>query len=382
LSEISVANQHAAVLLNAPLVDSQLDSKLSDSALWISLSYIPGLGGQGFCQLLRAFGDPASIYAASFNQLHAIVSEPIARLINAGPDQDAIAPAMQWLKSPSNHLVTLADNDYPKALLEIPDPPPLIYAKGQLNWLNTPGIAVVGSRNASTQGEKNAEDFSQALCQHGYTIISGMALGIDGAAHRGALKANGATIAVVGTGLDIVYPSRHRDLAHQIVERGLIISEFPLGTPSRAQNFPRRNRLISGLSLGCLVVEANVQSGSLITARLAAEQGREVFAIPGSIHSPLSKGCHQLIKQGAKLVDNMQDIVDELGGASTLIDNNRPVSAEVHPLLDCMGHDPVSMEALVERSGLTSDNLSAMLLVLELESKVASLPGGRYQRIT
>jgi DNA processing protein len=295
---------------------------------------------------------------------------------------------LDWLQIPGNHLITLADSGYPRALLEIPDPPPLIFAKGQLQWLNTLGIAVVGSRNASTQGEKNAEDFSQALCQHGFTIVSGMALGIDGAAHRGALKASGATIAVVGTGLDIVYPSRHRDLAHQIAERGIIISEFPLGTPSLAQNFPRRNRLISGLSLGCLVVEANIQSGSLITARLAAEQGREVFAIPGSIHSPLSKGCHQLIKQGGKLVDNIQDIIDELGAASAPnstaeIPSTQSKSAtEANPLLDCMGYDPISMELLVERSGLTSNSLSAMLLVLELDGKVASLHGGRYQRIT
>jgi DNA processing protein len=359
-----------------------LDATLSDASLWIALSNTHGLGGQGFCQLLRAFGDPATIYAASFSQLRTVVAEPVARLINAGPDLDAIAPAMQWLQNPTNHLITLADSSYPQALLEISDPPPLIYAKGQVQWLNTRGIAVVGSRNASTQGEKNAEDFSQALCQHGYTIISGMALGIDGAAHRGALKANGATIAVVGTGLDVVYPSRHRDLAHQIVERGVIISEFPLGTPSLAQNFPRRNRLISGLSLGCLIVEANIRSGSLITARLAAEQGREVFAIPGSIHSPLSKGCHQLIKQGAKLVDDIQDIVDELGGIVLPTSNDLSNSAETNPLLECMGYDPVSMESLVERSGLTSDNLSAMLLMLELESKVASLPGGRYQRIT
>ncbi len=362
---------------------SVLAAHNDDAALWVALSGIHELGNQGFCQLLRAFGDPAAIYAASFKQLRTVVSEPVARQIGAGPDQNAITPTLDWLQNPENYLITLADSDYPRALLEIPDPPPLIYAKGQLQQLNTPGIAIVGSRNASVQGEKNAEDFAQALSRHGFTIVSGMALGIDGAAHRGALKASGATIAVVGTGLDIVYPAKHRDLAHQIAERGVIISEFPLGTPSRPQNFPQRNRLISGLSLGCLVVEANIQSGSLITARLAAEQGREVFAMPGSIHSPVSKGCHQLIKQGAKLVDNIQDIVDELGG--TLLPDilaNQPSAAVVDPLLDCMGYDPVSMESLVERSGLTSDNLSAMLLMLELESKVASLPGGRYQRIT
>ncbi|CAG0986473.1 DNA processing protein DprA [Methylophilaceae bacterium] len=354
-----------------------------DTALWIALCSIHGLGNQGICQLLKALGEPASVFAASYAQLRSLVSETVAGKILAGPDDSLIRPALDWLKTENNHLITLADSHYPKALLEIPDPPPVLYAKGQLKWLNTPGIAVVGSRNASPQGEKNAEDFSHDLANHGYTIVSGMALGIDGAAHRGALKANGATIAIVGTGLDIVYPARHRDLAHKIAEHGLILSEFPLGTPSMAQNFPRRNRIISGLSIGCLVVEANVRSGSLITARLAAEQGREVFAIPGSIHSPVSKGCHQLIKQGAKLVDDIQDIVDELGGTSSEKNFTKlQDSPESSPLLDCMGFEPVSMETLIERSGLTSDNLSAMLLVLELESRVASLPGGRYQRLT
>jgi len=354
----------------------------NDAALWIGLSLIPGLGIQSFCQLLRTFNDPAGIYAASFSQLRSVVTEPVARLIAQAPDNQAIAPALEWLEQSGNQMVTLADANYPRALLEIPDPPPLLYCKGQLSLLNTISIAVVGSRNASPQGEKNAEDFSQALSHQGYCIISGMALGIDGAAHRGALKGTGSTIAVVGTGMDIVYPARHRELAHQIAEHGLLISEFPLGTPSRAQNFPRRNRIISGLAVGCLVVEANLQSGSLITARLAAEQGREVFAIPGSIHSPLSKGCHQLIKQGAKLVDNIQDIVDELGGASLASSGNTPeVVTQSHPLLDCMGYDPITMDALVQLSGLTSDNLSAMLMVLELESKIASLPGGRYQRV-
>lgn len=358
------------------------NSAQHELVLWVALCSINGLGNQGVCQLLKAFGDPKSVFSASRSQLRQIVSENIAEKISAGPDESTAETTLTWLEAENNHVITLADAEYPKALLEIPDPPPIIYAKGHLSWLNSPGIAVVGSRNASPQGEKNAEDFSQALAQHGYTIISGMALGIDGAAHRGALKATGATIAVVGTGLDIVYPAKHRELAHLIAERGLIISEFPLGTPSKAQNFPRRNRIISGLSLGCLVVEANVQSGSLITARLAAEQGREVFAIPGSIHSPVSKGCHQLIKQGAKLVDNIQDVVDELGIISRdniFSEQQKPV--EANPLLVSMGFDPVTMEALIERSGLTSENLSAMLLMLELENKVASLPGGRYQRL-
>lgn len=353
-----------------------------DAALWVGLSQISGLGAQSFCRLLHGIGDPAAIYAASIKDLRGYVSEAVAREIATGPQPENTLSTQAWLQQPGNHLITLADSHYPPALLQIADPPPLLYAKGQLAMFAQHSIAIVGSRNASAQGEKNAEDFAYALSQRGLCIVSGMALGIDGAAHRGALKAQGGTIAVVGTGLDIVYPARHRELAHQIVEHGLLVSEFPLSTPSRAQNFPRRNRIISGLSLGCLVVEANVQSGSLITAKLAAEQGREVFAIPGSIHSPLSKGCHQLIKQGAKLVDNIQDIVDELGLAGQVATAGAKEAPAPHPLLDCMGHDPISMDTLVERSGLTSDNLSAMLLMLELENKVSSLPGGRYQRIT
>ena len=230
-----------------------------------------------------------------------------------------------------------------------------------------------------------AENFAQSLAESGFCIVSGMALGIDGAAHRGALKAKqGKTIAVVGTGLDIVYPAKHRDLAHQIAANGLIISEFPIGTPSRPENFPRRNRIISGLSLGCLVVEANVQSGSLITAKLATEQGREVFAIPGSIHSPVSKGCHALIKQGAKLVDAIQDIADEIAPHLSHLVSKIPSQQNLDEsltLLDLMGFDPIDMDTLLNRTSLTSEALSAKLLMLELENKIASLPGGLLQRI-
>jgi DNA processing protein len=354
-----------------------------EARLWIALSLIPGLGSQTLCKLLSAFGEPAAICAASISQLKDIVGRDIAEAIAQGGEPERLQTSIDWLKQENNHLVTLSDGHYPQALLEISDPPPILYAKGDLSVLERKAIAMVGSRNATAQGEKNADEFAYALCNSGLCVVSGMALGIDGAAHRGALRANGATIAVVGTGLNIVYPAKHRELAHQIVERGLIISEFPLGTPSRAQNFPRRNRIISGLSLGTLVVEANIQSGSLITAKLAAEQGREVFAIPGSIHSPVSKGCHQLIKQGAKLVDNIQDIVDELDIFTTgsMPNHTSQIASEAHPVLDSMGFDPINMDTLIERSGLTSENLSAILLVLELENKIASLPGGRYQRI-
>jgi DNA processing protein len=285
----------------------------NEAAIWICLQQIPGLNGQGICKLLSQFGSPENIFAASHQALKQVVSDAISNLIKQGPDLEAIEPSLQWLQKDGNHLITLADAHYPQALLEIPDPPPVLYAKGDLSCLTMPAIAMVGSRNASVQGEKNAEEFAYALSRQGLCIISGMALGIDGAAHRGALKhENGKTIAVVGTGLDIVYPSKHRELAHKIVAQGLVISEYSIGTPSRPENFPRRNRIISGLSLGCLVVEANTPSGSLITAKCATEQGREVFAIPGSIHSPTSRGCHALIKQGAKLVDCIRDITDEL----------------------------------------------------------------------
>lgn len=365
-------------------------------AYWLRLAEIEGIGSATFCQLLRTFGTPQQIFDTPLSALKTVVSPDLASRIKAAPDTGYADTALTWLQASGNHILTFADSNYPQALLQIPDPPPILYAKGYLECLSMPGIAVVGSRNATVQGEKNAEAFAQALAELGFCIISGMALGIDGAAHRGALRVKGATVAVVGTGLDIVYPARHRGLAHEIVTSGLMLSEFPLGTPSIARNFPRRNRMISGLSLGCLVVEANLQSGSLITARLAAEQGREVFAIPGSIHSPLSKGCHQLIKDGAKLVDDIQDIASELsrhmGDLSntffttemqrdkTLVQDSN-LLPEQQKLLTVMGFDPVNLDELLKRSGLTSEQLSAMLLVLDLAGKVTSLPGGRFQQI-
>ena len=352
---------------------------------WLSLSQIEGLGCQTFCQLLKTFGSPSEIYRKKFKELRVVVSEKIALEIGQGVDQTGLEDTLTWLAQANNHLVTLADADYPKALLEIADPPPLLYAKGNLALLNKLSIAIVGSRNASVQGEKNAEAFAQGLAEHGLCIVSGLALGIDGAAHRGALKAKGDTIAVVGTGLDMVYPAQHRDLAHQIASSGLILSEFPLGTLSKPQNFPRRNRLISGLSLGCLVVEANLKSGSQITARLSAEQGREVFAIPGSIHSPLAKGCHQLIKQGAKLVDSLQDIVEELNlskaVSAPLAAKNSPTDQDQQRLLDAMAYEPISIESLVQLTGLTVSTLSSMLTLLELEGRITGLAGGQYQQI-
>ncbi|MDI1298504.1 DNA-processing protein DprA [Methylotenera sp.] len=364
--------------------DDAYSDALVEKSLWIALSSIHGIGSQTFCQLLKTFGNPSNVFDASYSQLKEVVSDTIAAEITKGVNHDALSGSLRWLSQPNNHLVTLADTEYPQALLEISDPPAFLYAKGNLALLNQPSIAIVGSRNASVQGEKNAEAFAQGLSEYGLCIVSGLALGIDGAAHRGALKAKGSTIAVVGTGLDIVYPAKHRDLAHQIVERGLIISEFALSTPSKPQNFPKRNRIISGLSLGCLVVEANLQSGSQITARLSAEQGREVFAIPGSIHSPMSKGCHQLIKQGAKLVDSLQDIVEELDLNNQYSNINGEVSDELktnHTMLTLMGYEPITLENLVNLSGLTVSEVSSMLMLLELEGSVASLAGGKYQKI-
>ena len=372
--------------------DKQASTSSTDLALWLTLNQIPGLGNAAFCQLLAKFGTPEGIFNAKLNQLREIVNDDIAQKISKGVAVDAIAPTIKWLEKDNAHLITLADSTYPQKLLEVSNPPALLFAIGNLHWLNHPTIAMVGSRSATPQGEKNAEDFAKSLCEQGLCVASGMALGIDGAAHRGALKANGATIAVVGTGLDIVYPARHRDLAHKIAERGLILSEFPLGTPSKAQNFPRRNRLISGLSLGCLVVEANIESGSLITARLSVEQGREVFAIPGSIHSPVTKGCHQLIKQGAKLVESVQDILEEINWAtmvnslpsispSGLLADLAPNSPQANTVLDLMGFDAINFEQLRTTTSLTTEALSSMLMLLELENKIKSLAGGHYQRL-
>lgn len=356
----------------------------TDPSLWVALSLIPGLGGKTYRRLLQDFGEPEQIYAAGRAALEKSVRAPIAAAIACGPNRETLAPTLKWLSEPLNHILTLADADYPQGLLEVPDPPPLLYVKGRLELLNHPALAIVGSRNATAQGLTNAENFAHTLSDSGMCIISGLALGIDGAAHRGGLLGAASSIAVVGTGLDIVYPARHRTLAHELAQKGALISEFPIGTPSRAQNFPRRNRIISGLAQGCLVVEAALQSGSLITARLAAEQGRDVFAIPGSIHSPLAKGCHYLIKQGAKLVESAQDILDELGYPATT--NKMP---QAHPatgnnedarLLHCLGFDPVGIDALVTCSGLTSDSVCAILLLMELAGRVTSLPGGLYQR--
>ncbi len=360
-----------------------------DIESWLNLNLIDGLGDESIRRLLIAFGNPVAIFSAHTTALERVVKPPIAKRIKQGADLNKIANTLKWLEDPTNAIVTLADPDYPAQLLNITAPPPLLYFKGRRELLQQPALAVVGSRNATPQGLSNAEAFSEAASNAGLCIISGMALGIDTAAHQGGLRGSTSSIAVVGTGLDIVYPAKNHPLAHKLAKEGALISEFPLGTPAIGRNFPRRNRIISGMSRGCLVVEAALRSGSLITARQALDQGREVMAIPGSIHSPLSKGCHALIKQGAKLVESTQDILDEINFLPLSFgqnDNKREEfaiesSTENTVLLKHLGYDAVDIDTLCIRSGLTAEVVSAMLLTLELDGQVSSLPGGCYQRI-
>jgi DNA processing protein len=351
-----------------------------DLAAWIELSLVSGLGSRRFRSLLSAFGLPTQVLSATRSQLSRVVPEALAgRILERNRDGN-VEKALRWAAQPRHRVLTLADADYPKQLLEIPDPPPVLYAAGNSGLLSSPALAVVGSRNATPQGLKNAHDFARAFSEAGLTIVSGLAIGVDSAAHRGGLEAQASTVAVLGTGVDIVYPKRNGPLGEAILARGVLVSEFPLGSPPNAENFPRRNRLICGLARGCLVVEAALDSGSLITARLAADQGREVFAIPGSIHSPLSKGCHALIKQGAKLVESAQDVLEEFG-LFAQPSADVPRSAVDHDLLEKMGFDPCDIDELVVRSGLATEVVSATLLQLELDGRVAGLPGGLYQRI-
>ncbi|MBC3875934.1 DNA-protecting protein DprA [Undibacterium sp. LX15W] len=357
---------------------------------WLRLSVTKGVGNEKARKLLGVFGLPAQIFQASLRQLLEHVPEKLACAILAPPDDSfyrQIELTAAWLDVPGNYLLSLADADYPQNLLTIPDPPILLYVKGRLDLLSAQTIAVVGSRNATAQGVANAEKFSESLSQAGLCISSGLAAGIDTAAHVGALKGIGSTIAVIGTGADIVYPARNRQLAHVLAEKACLVSEYPLGMPAIAANFPRRNRIISGLAQGVLVVEAAAQSGSLITARMAAEQGRDVFAIPGSIHSPLAKGCHLLIKQGAKLVESAQDILDEIripnSMSSVQTSTVAPqIDVETNKLLTIIGYDPVHIDVLAMRSGDNVMTLSAQLLDLELQGQIETLPGGLIQRVS
>lgn len=391
----------------------QLELAQEELAAWLRLSLTPGVGHITARKLLQRFGTPADIFAQPLAALQTCVTALQSQALQAVPPtlEAQLQRTWQWLQAstPEQRQLVLPWGHplYPAALLDSDDPPPLLYLMGPAHLLppQAPALtmrhclAIVGSRNPTAQGEENALAFARTLRASGLCIVSGLAVGIDAAAHEGALQAarsddsTPATIAVVGTGLDRVYPARHRELAHRIAAQGLLLSEYPLGTAPVAANFPRRNRLIAGLCQGLLVVEATPGSGSLITARLAADQGREVFAIPGSIHAPQSRGCHALIRQGAKLVESAQDVLEDLHlpqPAPTAPASMPEVTPEAETsapkptesaLLRALGFDPVGLDALVARTGLDTASLLVQLLELELEGQVARLPGGLFQRM-
>ncbi|NHL67787.1 DNA-protecting protein DprA [Burkholderia ambifaria] len=401
---------------------------LTPSALraWLQLAHAPGLPPAALHALLDAFGSPAALLRASDEAICAASSAAAARAVRASERHDLDArtdAALAWLDAPGNAIVTLNDPVYPPRLRDLHDPPPLLYVKGRLDLLRARGLAVVGSRHATPQGLADATRFAHALSDAGLAIVSGLALGIDGAAHRGGLAGRASTIAVIATGADLVYPARHRTLAHEIAARGAIVSEWPLGTPARASHFPQRNRLIAALAVGALVVEAAPRSGSLITARLANELGRDVFAMPGSIHAPLAQGCHALIRDGAKLTAAPLDVLEEYGlgeatahiaqhsgsspdnadaagtagqrigepaakagsaiaaAASAVSEGAPPDTPAERSVLAALGYGPVTYEWLAEHSGLSDDVLHSALLALELAGRVASVPGGRFARL-
>jgi DNA processing protein len=353
---------------------------------WLRLLLVPGVGREQARRLLALFGSPQAVVQAPAHALQDAAGARLASAIGRGPDDldRHLQAVLAWLAAgPSRHVITLGDAAYPPQLLESPDPPLLFYVQGDPARLAVPSIAVVGSRRPSAQGLDNARELARQLGSAGYAVVSGLALGVDGAAHEGALAAGALTLAVVGTGLDRVYPKRHAELAQRIAAQGAIVSEYLPGTPPLAENFPQRNRIIAGLSLGTLVVEAALRSGSLITARLANEAGREVFAVPGSIHAEQSRGCHALIRDGAKLVETAADVLAELRppplpGPAVAEPATGPVRAD--PLLAALGHDPTTLDSLQDRTGWPTAELLARLLELELDGDVARLPGGLYQR--
>ena len=385
-----------------PTTDNEL-------AAWLRLSMAPGLRPGALRAMLNAFGLPAAILEQPLALLAAATDEASARAALAPPGADFtcyLDAVLAWRELPGNAIVTLDDPTYPPALLTMPDPPALLYIKGRLDLLHAKGVAVVGSRSATPQGVEDAERFARALSEAGLVVVSGLALGIDGAAHRGALTGRGSTIAVIGTGADLVYPAAHQLLARQIAAEGVIVSEWPLGTPARAANFPQRNRLIAGLVGGVLIVEAAMRSGSLITARLANEMGRDVFALPGSIHAPLSRGCHRMLKQGAKLVETPGEILEELGfvapppkgDVAALFESGKqsrqtptpkPAAAvtdaselapEAQKLLAALGYAPATLEILAARTDMQEATLQSTLLQLELAGHLTVLPGGQFAR--
>ena len=362
---------------------------------WLALILAPRVGPRTFARLVEGFGSPSAVLAAGEARLDQIGLKPETIAALRQPDRALIDAILAWAEHPDAHLITLADPRYPPRLAEIADPPPVLYARGDADLLSEPQIAIVGTRNPTPGGSEITASFARWLAGQGLIVTSGLAVGIDGAAHAAALE-TGHSIAVLGTGPDRVYPAVHRDLARRLVERGVMVSELPPGQGPLASSFPRRNRLISGLSLGVLVTEAALKSGSLITARMALEQGREVFAIPGSIRNPLSRGCHALIREGAKLVEEPEEILAELAPQlrAELAEADRPAvgagsSAAAPPpelppeqarLLQSLGHDPVNLDELTERTGLAVEQISSMLLLMELEGHVSCLPGGRYTR--
>lgn len=360
---------------------------------WLALVRVPGLGPRLGSDLLARCGNPEAVFGSgpSVWREAGATEKSLAGL--ADPDWPAVDEDLRWLDNERHHFITSQDAAYPELLKEISDPPLGLFCVGDTELLKSVQLAMVGSRNPSRSGMELANDFATTLSRHGLVICSGLAMGVDAIAHEAALKSNGLTVAVCGTGLDRVYPASNKALAHAIAEEGLLLSEFPTGTPPLPSHFPRRNRIISGLSLGVLVVEAARKSGSLITARMAMEQGREVFAIPGSIHNPLARGCHRLIRQGAKLVESAEDILEELAPLLPIVDNAPAPRAESSPesaiqpldddylqLLDAMGYEPVDANCLIERSGLTAESVSSMLLILELQGLVSVAPGGTYIR--
>ncbi len=355
---------------------------------WLRLLATPALGRSSVRRLLAGFGSAAAVIEADPPALQAFLGTEQAKALAKPPEgfDQLLATTMNWLADGSHQsprgLLCLADAEYPQTLLQTADPPLLLFVQGRVALFDSPSLAVVGSRRPTPQGSEIARELAAELARQGLTVVSGMALGIDAAAHEAALDAGAGSIAVVGTGLDQVYPARHRQLARRLSVEGLLVSEFPLGTPPLSANFPQRNRIIAGISRGTLVIEAALRSGSLITARLAVEAGRDVFAVPGSIRSPQSQGCHALIKQGAKLVESAQDVLDELAMPASPRDaaaaaDDTPAGA----LIDALGHDPVSLDALLARTGLSVEALGAALLELELAGKVARLPGQLFQRI-
>jgi DNA processing protein len=378
-----------------------MSSPPDNLAAWLQLDYTPQLTLDAIKAWLGMLGSAQAVVQASQHQLSAIATELAASTLKSPTEQAKakrqgyIDSALAWLAAPgydgTRHILTWDHPAYPAHLLTIADPPMVLYVQGNPAALNQPAVGIVGARNATPQGIANARLFAQSLAEKNVTVISGMALGIDAAAHEGALNAtlnSFATVAVVGTGIDRVYPAAHRDLAHRIAAQGAVVSEFPIGTPPLPHHFPRRNRLISGLSRGVLVVEAALRSGSLITARVAGEQGREVLAIPGSIHSPLSKGCHQLIKQGAKLVDSAQDVIEELrleqfdsGAAPLTTSKTKSAPQTGDAVLLAMGFEPMDIDQLSAATSLSAGNLLAHLTELELLGQVEAIAGGRYQQI-